>query len=301
MKRPDVKLITPMQRLDMVPFDATLTSEAYGLKNIRLEDYDKMPFVELDMPPMDHHVLIFNYNPPETPIYHGCGGKHHNARWERNNVAIIPAFHDNQWLIPETESSGLHILFPHTEVARLIEESFDFDPAQLEFSSTFQTSDPILRNLSSLIHKELHSGFENGSLYIESLATAATIQFINNFSNRDTRPLFHDGKISAAGFRTLVRYIDDHIGEKLTLDDLCVQVHMSSFHFSRAFKRSTGYSPYQYVMTRRTHYAQQLLLRDRNLSIAEVAVTSGFTDQSHMNKILKRVFNASASEIRNNS
>lgn len=298
MKDQDIKLITPVQRLDLVPFDATLTSDDSGLKNIRLEDYGRLPSVELDMPPMDHHVLIFNYKPPESPIYHGCGGKHHNDRWQRNNVAIIPAFHDNQWLIPESDSSGLHILFPHTEVSRLIEESFDFDPAQLEFTSTFQTNDPVLKNLSRLIHKELQSGFKNGLLYVESLATAAMIQFVNNFSNRDARPLFHNGKISTTGLKTLVRYIDEHIGTKLTLDDLAAQLHMSSFHFARAFKRSTGYTPHQYVITRRTHYARHLLMREKKLPIAEVALAAGFTDQSHMNKQLKREFNASAGAIR---
>lgn len=301
MSDSEIKLITPSERLDLVPFDATETSDGVGLSNIRLEDYGQLPFVELDMPPMDHHVLIFNYNPPTTPIYHGCGGKHHNDRWHRDQVAIIPAFYDNQWLIPETNSSGLHILFPHSEVSRLVEESFDIDPANLEFDSTFQTDDPVLRNLSQLIHQELKSGFAMGHLYIESLATAATLQFINNFSNREVRALVHNGKISPAGLKKLVRYIDDRIGTRLTLDELAAQVHMSSFNFARAFKQSTGYSPHQYVLSRRTYYACQLLRRDKKLTLAQVADIAGFTDQSHMNKLLKRAFGLSGSQIRKDS
>lgn len=297
MKKQD-KLITPRERLDLVPFNATKTSQDQGLKNIRLEDYGKLPFVELDMPPMDHHVLIFNYNPPKSAIYHGCGGQHHNDRWQKDTCAVIPAFHDNQWLIPETDSSGLHILFPHTEIAKITEETFDLDPALTEFNSTFQTENPQLSQLASLMHAELHSDFAHGPLYLESLAVAASVQFIKQFSNRSNERFHYNGALKKPGIIRIIKYIDDNINQKITLDCLAQVLHMSAYHFSRSFKVATGYTPFEYLMIRRAELAKEKLIKAKELSLAEIASCVGFTDQSHMNKVIKRLYGKTAGQIR---
>ena len=55
---------------------------------------------------------------------------------------------------------------------------------------------------------------------------------------------------------------------------------MSQFHFARTFKAATGNSPHRYLTQRRIERAK-VLLGVTKLSVAEVAYSVGFTNQSH--------------------
>jgi AraC family transcriptional regulator len=56
---------------------------------------------------------------------------------------------------------------------------------------------------------------------------------------------------------------------------------MGSRHFSRCFKQSTGLSPYQYVIQQRLDRAMELL-KNTDRSIVDIAVKTGFANQSHL-------------------
>jgi len=76
----------------------------------------------------------------------------------------------------------------------------------------------------------------------------------------------------------LLRRVRDRIDREYTrpldLETLARDVHMSSGHLSRQFKRAYGESPYQYLMTRRVERAMTLLRRG-DLSVTEVSVAVG--------------------------
>jgi AraC-like DNA-binding protein len=69
--------------------------------------------------------------------------------------------------------------------------------------------------------------------------------------------------------------------------DLAAECSLSVGHFARAFRRSTGLSPHQWLLQRRIAEAHGLL-RDHKLSLAEIARTCGFSDQSHFTKAYTR-------------
>jgi AraC-like DNA-binding protein len=66
-------------------------------------------------------------------------------------------------------------------------------------------------------------------------------------------------------------------------------VHLSPDHFARQFKTGTGLAPYQFVIARRVERAQELLSGRQELSLAEVAVAAGFSDQSQLCLHFKRI------------
>jgi AraC-like DNA-binding protein len=80
--------------------------------------------------------------------------------------------------------------------------------------------------------------------------------------------------------RRVKEHIDAHLDSALNIGELAASVGMSGSHFSRSFFRSVGLTPHRYVMRRRLTRAHDLLVQT-DLAMAEVALATGFADQSH--------------------
>jgi AraC-like DNA-binding protein len=83
--------------------------------------------------------------------------------------------------------------------------------------------------------------------------------------------------------RLIAEYIDSHLDAPLNVDDLASSAGISTSHFSRCFRNSVGLTPHSYVMRRRLLRAQHLLLAT-NMALSQVALTTGFSDQSHFSR-----------------
>jgi len=87
----------------------------------------------------------------------------------------------------------------------------------------------------------------------------------------------------------VVQFIEKQLAEKLSVPELAQQVGISPYHFVRLFKQTTGLTPHQYLLSRRIERARRLL-EDENLSIAVIAVDTGFASQSHLTELFRREF-----------
>ena len=70
------------------------------------------------------------------------------------------------------------------------------------------------------------------------------------------------------------------------------ECRLSVSHFSRAFRRSMGVAPHNWLLTRRVEAAKEKL-RDDRLSLLDVALVCGFADQSHLTRVFTRIVGVS--------
>src|SRR5262249_27388473 len=84
-------------------------------------------------------------------------------------------------------------------------------------------------------------------------------------------------------------YIEEHLDASPTLAQIAEVVGLNPYHFARQFKAATGLPPHQYVIARRVERAKQLLHAETELSLAEVALGVGFSDQSQFCRHFKRL------------
>ncbi len=81
-------------------------------------------------------------------------------------------------------------------------------------------------------------------------------------------------------------YIHSYSSNDLSVADISGACHISSFHFSRLFKKLTGYSPYEYLILVRIQHARECL-RD-GCSVTSTAFETGFNSLSNFSYRFKQ-------------
>ena len=84
--------------------------------------------------------------------------------------------------------------------------------------------------------------------------------------------------------KRLKSYIDERLGSTIRATDLAGLVRMSTSHFHRGFSKVFGESPMVYVRKRRMRRAQELMLNSR-VSLSQVALECGMSDQAHFSRV----------------
>ncbi|MEK3885040.1 AraC family transcriptional regulator [Paenibacillus sp. PL2-23] len=97
-----------------------------------------------------------------------------------------------------------------------------------------------------------------------------------------------------------IRFIEEHIQESLTVEMVSRYVKFSPFHFSRLFKRITGFSVLEYITKYRISRVKELMIQT-DLSLAEIAGRTGYCDQSHLGKMFKRMEGITPNQFRKNA
>lgn len=81
-------------------------------------------------------------------------------------------------------------------------------------------------------------------------------------------------------------YIDNNLTQKIKLDQLAHIANMNKYSFSKQFKRSTGMTPFNYVLMKKVFAARQLI--DSHTDLTQLAYQFDFTDMAHFSKTFKR-------------
>lgn len=92
----------------------------------------------------------------------------------------------------------------------------------------------------------------------------------------------------SASVARMREYIHGHAEEQVSLEVLANVGHLSMYHALRSFREALGLPPHKYLLQVRIERAKDML--QRGDSIASVASTLGFSDQSHLTRHFKRVF-----------
>jgi AraC-like DNA-binding protein len=105
------------------------------------------------------------------------------------------------------------------------------------------------------------------------------------------------GGLSPARAQRICEYINSNLGQNISLESLAEMAGLSIHHFARAFKQTVGMPPHCYVLQRRIEHAQHML-RNTELPLAEIALSAGFSDQSHLARHFRRLTGVAPSMVR---
>jgi len=96
--------------------------------------------------------------------------------------------------------------------------------------------------------------------------------------------------------RRLRDYVIAHLDEPIGVEALAGIAGRSPFHFTRVFTRSVGMTPHRYIVHLRLQRAIELVREGRS-GLAEIAARTGFADQSHLSRWVRRVLGVSPTQL----
>ena len=245
--------------------------------------------VEMLAPVSDQHCILVNLG---VPLYIKARLEEHSFNGEvgSGQVAIIPA--QTFW---EAEATGLQsrnlvLLFLRPFFVRNTAAKFQLACSDLALKPDLGFESNHIKHIALSLLEELKEANVVGKIYADSLAVGLTVQLIKHYSSlRDVR--LGQGGMAPHRLRKAINLIDEHLAReqegRVALRAVAREVGMSYYHFSRAFKQSIGLTPTGYIAEQRIERARTLML-DTTLPIAEIALRSGFSSQSHFTTFFRR-------------
>ena len=157
---------------------------------------------------------------------------------------------------------------------------------------------PVTRRLVDTL-KEFMTDYEEASPGQEQLLEAGGLKIAHLL----IRTLFNlhrgDDKIRfRMSITRAIEFLNEHYGEKISLEGMPAQRTLSPSRFSHVFKEETAVSPVEYIMQTRLDCAKRML-RGNERTLSQIAVECGFNRSSYFYQCFMRAFNLSPSDYRN--
>ena len=119
-----------------------------------------------------------------------------------------------------------------------------------------------------------------------SLATASSI-LQSEIERRSRAKGARPGALAPWQIARVRAFIDENLHRTIRANDLSAVAQRSTAHFSRSFKQAFGESPHAYVMRRRLNKALLIIVTSSD-SLSQIALSTGFSDKSHLCKFFKQ-------------
>ena len=113
------------------------------------------------------------------------------------------------------------------------------------------------------------------------------ISMLHDLAQPQAAPEQHGG-LSPARTHRVYEHISSNLDRNISIEELAEMAGLSVHHFARAFKQTVGLPPHSYILQRRIEQAKQML-RTTKRPLSEIALSLGFSDQSHLARHFRRM------------
>jgi AraC family transcriptional regulator len=168
---------------------------------------------------------------------------------------------------------------------------------EVELHPSRKFADSRLSALVAAARAEMVAGFPTGRLFLDSVEQAMAVTLVEGHAVRHRPVQTYRGGLGSARLRRIKELVHAKMGDDLSLDEMAQSIGLSTAHFARMFRKSTGETPHQFVLRQRVERAKAML-RVPDARILDVAVACGFTTQQHFAQVFRDVSGVSPSQYR---
>ena len=167
----------------------------------------------------------------------------------------------------------------------------------IELRPELRVTDDRITNLLYALEAERACGYQAGNLFIDSIEAALAAMLVTSPDRIQSKPAVRQGGLPPRRMRRVLEFIHANIGKQLTLENIAACAELSSSHFLHQFRKSMNTSSYKYVVAVRIEESKRML-RNRHLSVLEVAQAVGFDNPQHFATVFRRIAGVSPSTYR---
>jgi AraC family transcriptional regulator len=271
-----------------------------------------------------HFLVGLHPGPPADHVWQTYGNyslytaEQHRSVWERHihnctqiTVALSPAQvrgewdgfagrrekrelnGDIVWIVPPGVEHVIHFDRRASLIHLYLNDEFFcsmLEGAPLKTESNLVPSllvrDPFLVEIARSLYREIKFN-GNNRLYTQAVATLTATHLVRTYSDRRTPVPSHHGGLGPSRERKIRSYIEEHLGDDLSVEELAQFAEMSPNYLISLFRQSVGMTPHRYVIQRRVEKARELLEKSK-LSLLEIGGQCGFQDQSQFTNTFRR-------------
>jgi AraC family transcriptional regulator len=233
---------------------------------------------------IEDHVLTLFLKP--TTILHALGS---------HSVRPIPIAYDNvvlslrhqQESIRWTEPASILSVAIGDGVLRKVADNLQMYD-NVEILPSPGLDDLRVKTLLHALDVERELGYPTGRLFVDGIEQALATLLITSYSANKPEPIFKKAGLAPVVLARVIDFMQGNLAQQIGLDDLAICAGLSTSHFSRQFKESTGTTPHQHLLALRIEHCKRML-RDTRLSVLEIALTLGFQSAQHLAVVFRRM------------
>jgi len=208
-------------------------------------------------------------------------------------MCLVPR-HFETWV----RTDDLHYLYLSVGISdAALAAACDGTRGDVELRRVESLVDARVGALAAAVNAERVAGFPSGRLFLDSVEQALAVALVNGYALRHRSVQTYRGGLGSGRLRRIKEFVDAKMEDNLTLCEMAQSVGLSTAHFSRMFRKSTGETPHQFLLRQRVERAKEML-RSADARVMDVAVACGFKTQQHFAQIFRHVCGASPTEYR---
>ncbi|MDN7850440.1 AraC family transcriptional regulator [Burkholderia seminalis] len=243
-------------------------------------------FVEhIDMPACDRGFLVgvsLNGGHSRT-IYSRTGAS--ERRFQPHSI-YIRDFSRNFRADLHGRFDFLLVELPHTYLAGLGPEHDGSATGGLRCRP--DACDPVLGHLALAVAEGLDATGPLNTLFVEQVGLAIGTHVVRRYGNLRARDLQRTGNLSPAKVARAQELLMEKADLGVSIEEVAAECELSRGYFIRAFSRTTGRTPHQWLLEQRVMRARDLI-ETSDMTLADIAMACGFSDQSHLSRVFVRI------------
>jgi len=197
----------------------------------------------------------------------------------KNALQLIPPYSIHKNWSNENNAWAYKALYLSNDVVKNVAKRI---PADYSYLASF----PYFISYSSKV-------FEINEVSIFKILENLFLDTMNDIK----QPLLQ--KNTDAPFDAILNYLTLNFNQPITLETLQAKFRVNKFKLQRSFKKNIGLTPLEYLTTLRIENAKKLFYMD--VPLVEIALESGFYDQSHFTHSFKKYVGVTPGNYKKNS
>jgi AraC family transcriptional regulator len=235
----------------------------------------------------------------QSAVTRKSGKRVENFIASAGTIGLSPTgVHEDSVEVASDLTEILHIYLPANPFIALAKHtSQTYDASVVDYRAGFQ--DPGIGNIANQVAGELRFETSCGDLLVEILADELAVRLLSHHSNTAVDMIArasHAKALDARRLKRVMSYINAHLRDEISVEELASVASFSRFHFSRKFKATVGQSPSSFVARLRLELAKLLL--SQGASIADTAFDCGFSSESNFVRSFRRAVGVTPGQYR---